>query len=147
MFEKLQADYQRFLEIERSLLDPEVTANIVRVTALAKERGTLAKVAVAYGRYLDLSRQIDEAESLFATETDPAMRSYAVGELEGLRKQHAAEGETLRNLIYDRQAGADHAALIMEIRAGIGGDEAALFAATCTRCTDGSPRAWAGNSK
>ena len=128
MFEKMQADYQRFLEIERSLLDPEVTANVARVTALAKERGTLAKVAVAYGRYLDLGRQIAEAESLFATETDTEMRSYAVGELEGLRKQHAAEGETLRDLIYDREAGADHAALIMEIRAGTGGDEAALFA-------------------
>ena len=112
-----------------------------RVTALAKERGTLAKVAVPYGRYLDLGRQIAEAEALFATETDSEMRSYAVGELEGLRKQHAAEGETLRDLLYDRQAGADHAALIMEIRAGTGGDEAALFAATCTRCTAGSPRA------
>jgi len=75
----MQADYQRFLEIERSLLDPEVTANVARVTALAKERGTLAKVAVAYGRYLDLGRQIAEAESLFATETDTEMRSYAVG--------------------------------------------------------------------
>ncbi|MGZ3488617.1 MAG: PCRF domain-containing protein, partial [Isosphaeraceae bacterium] len=128
MFEKLQADYQRFLEIERLLLDPEVTANVARVTALAKERGTLAKVAVAYGRYLELGRQIAEAESLFATEIDPEMRSYAVGELEGLRKQHAAEGEALRDVIYDRQAGADHAALIMEIRAGTGGDEAALFA-------------------
>ncbi len=56
------------------------------------------------------------------------MRSYAVGELEGLRKRHATEGEALRDLLYDRQAGADHAALIMEIRAGTGGDEAALFA-------------------
>ena len=87
VFEKLQADYQRFLEIERSLLDPEVTADVSRVTALAKERGTLAKVAVPYGRYLELGRQIAEAESLFATETDPEMRSYAEGELEGLRKQ------------------------------------------------------------
>ena len=41
MFEKLQADYQRFLEIERSLLDPEITADVSRVTALAKERGDL----------------------------------------------------------------------------------------------------------
>ena len=128
MFEKLQADYQRFREIEQSLLDPAVTCDVSRVTALAKERGSLAKLAVPYGRYLELSRQIDEAEALCQSESDPEMRSYAVAELEGLRQRHAAEGEALRDLLYDRQAGADHAAMIVEIRAGTGGDEAALFA-------------------
>ncbi len=141
MFEKLQTDYQRFLEIERLLLDPEVTASAARVTALAKERGTLAKVAVAYGRYLDLGRQIAEAEALFANETDLEMRSYAVGELEGLRTLHTAAGETLRDLLYDREAGADHAALIMEIRAGTGGTRRPSSCATCTRCIGGSPKA------
>ena len=85
MFEKLQTDYQRFLEIERKLLDPEVTADIARVTALSKERGTLAKIAIPYGRYLELSRQITEAEQLCAGETDSEMRSYAEAELEDLR--------------------------------------------------------------
>ncbi len=77
MFEKLQADYQRFLEIERALLDPSVTADIRQVSALAKERGALAKIAIPYGRYLDLGRQVAEAEQLSLVETDPEMRSYA----------------------------------------------------------------------
>ncbi len=128
MFEKLQADYQRFLEIGRLLLDPSITADSSRVTALAKERAALAKLAIPYGRYLELGRQIADAEALSATETDPEMRSYASAELEALRQRQEREGEALRNLLYDRQAGADHAALIMEIRAGTGGDEAALFA-------------------
>ncbi len=128
MFEKLQADYQRFLEIERSLLDPEVTADSSRVTALAKERGTLAKIALPYGRYLELGRQIAEAEQLCAAETDCEMRSYAEAELDGLRARQRQEGEELRDLLYDRSAGTGHAALIVEIRAGTGGDEAALFA-------------------
>ncbi|MFO0890231.1 MAG: peptide chain release factor 1 [Isosphaeraceae bacterium] len=128
MFEKLQSDYQRFLEIERALLDPAITIDPAKVTALARERGSLAKLAVPYGRYLDLGRQIAEAESLCAGETDPEMRSYAESELSVLRQRQAQVGETLRDLLYDRQAGADHAALIMEIRAGTGGDEAALFA-------------------
>ncbi|WP_165230570.1 peptide chain release factor 1 [Aquisphaera insulae] len=128
MFEKLQADYQRFQQIERSLLDPDVTADASRVTSLARERGTLAKLCVPYGKYLELGRQIDEAETLFESETDAEMRSYAEGELSGLRGRQAEIGESLRDLLYDRQAGADHAALIMEIRAGTGGDEAALFA-------------------
>jgi peptide chain release factor 1 len=128
VFEKLQTDYQRFLEIERLLLDPDVTADASRVTALAKERGTLAKLAIPYGRYVELGRQIAEAEALCTTESDPEMKAYAVGELQALKERQDQEGESLRDLLYDRQSGADHAALIMEIRAGTGGDEAALFA-------------------
>jgi peptide chain release factor 1 len=128
VFEKIQADYQRFLEIERSLLDPTIMADTSKVTALAKERGALAKLAVPYGRYLELGRQIAEAEVLYESENDPEMRSYAEGELATLRQRQAEEGEALRDHLYDRQTGADHTALIVEIRAGTGGDEAALFA-------------------
>ncbi len=127
MFEKLKADYQRFQELDAALLDPSVSADVARVTALAKERGALAKVAVPYGRYLDLGRQIAEAEALRDAETDAEMRAYAEAELDALRAREAELGETLRDLIYDRHAGADRAGLIMEIRAGTGGDEAALF--------------------
>ena len=127
MFEKLQADYQRFLELEAALLDPAVSGDGSRLPAMAKERGSLAKVALSYGRYLEYSRGIAEAEALVAAETDPEMRTYAEAELEALRGKHAEVGDALRNLIYDRQAGADHAAMIFEIRAGTGGDEAALF--------------------
>ena len=84
MFEKLQADYQRFVEIEQQLLDPEVVADPNKATTLAKERGTLAKIAIPYGRYLELSRQLDEAEQLLASETDAEMRSYAEAELADL---------------------------------------------------------------
>ena len=128
MFEKLQADYQRFREIERCLLDPEVTADAARVAALSKERGSLAKIAIPYGRYLELNRQIAEAEQLCASEADFEMRSYAEAELEDLRARQQQEGEGLRDLLYDRRAGTGHAAMIVEIRAGTGGDEAALFA-------------------
>jgi peptide chain release factor 1 len=129
VFEKLQADYQRFQEIERSLLDPGVTADAARVSALAKERGALAKIAIPYGRYLELGRQIAEAEQLScAAEADAEMRSYAAAELDVLRARQQEEGEALRDMLYDRRAGTGHAALIVEIRAGTGGDEAALFA-------------------
>jgi peptide chain release factor 1 len=128
VFEKLQADYQRFVEIEQQLLDPEVVADPNKATTLAKERGTLAKIAIPYGRYLELSRQLDEAEQLLASETDAEMRSYAQAELETLRARHEQDGEVLRDMLYDRTAGTGHTALIVEIRAGTGGGEAALFA-------------------
>jgi peptide chain release factor 1 len=128
VFEKLQTDYQRFLEIEQQLLDPEIVADPNKATTLAKERGTLAKISIPYGRYLELSRQLDEAEKLLAGETDSEMRSYAEAELATLRARHEQEGEVLRDMLYDRTAGTGHAALIVEIRAGTGGGEAALFA-------------------
>jgi peptide chain release factor 1 len=128
VFEKLQADYRRFRELEAALLDPAITSDSGRVTALAKERGTLAKVAIPYGRYLDLGRQIAEAEAVCEAEVDHEMRSYAEAELEALRTSRQEVGDALRDLIYDRAAGADRAGLIVEIRAGTGGDEAALFA-------------------
>jgi peptide chain release factor 1 len=128
VFEKLQADYRRFQEVEAALLDPAMTSDMARVTALAKERGTLAKVALPYARYLELGRQIAEAELMMAAETDHDMKAYAEAELAALRTREAEAGESLRDLIYDRAAGADRSGLIVEIRAGTGGDEAALFA-------------------
>jgi peptide chain release factor 1 len=127
VFDKLQADYQRFLELEAALLDPAVTSDVSKLTALAKERSALAKIALPYGRYLDLGRQVAEAEALCAAEPDFEMRSYAEAELEALRTRQQEQGESLRDLLYDRQAGTDRAGLIVEIRAGTGGDEAALF--------------------
>src|SRR6516165_5426391 len=106
MFEKLQADYQRFREIEQSLLDPEVTRDAARVTALAKERGSLAKLALLYDRYLNLGRQISDAEQLSAGETDAEMRSYAEAELGALRSRQEQEAEALRDMLYDRSTGA-----------------------------------------
>jgi peptide chain release factor 1 len=132
VFEKLQADYQRFQELEAALLDPAVTSDSSRLPALAKERGALAKVSIPYARYLDLTRQIEEAQAVVDAESDPEMRSYVEAELDALKLQHAEVGDSLRDLIYDRQAGADHAAMIFEIRAGTGGDEAALFARDLT---------------
>ncbi len=128
MFDKLQADYQRFVELDAALLDPALATDPGRYAALAKERGSLAKLAVPYGRYLDLSREIAQAEAMVAAEADFDMRAYAEAELDALRARQQVVGESLRDLLYDKAAGSDHAGLIVEVRAGTGGDEAALFA-------------------
>jgi peptide chain release factor 1 len=128
VFEKLQADYRRFREVDEALLDPAVSSDPGRVSSLAKERGALAKLGVPYGEYLDLGQQIREAEALLAEDSDPEMKAYAEAEIGALRARRDEVAETLRDLIYDREAGADRSGLIMEIRAGTGGDEAALFA-------------------
>lgn len=128
MFDKLLSDYQRFLEVEAALLDEAIVGDPSRFIALAKERGTLAKLGEPYGRYLQFGRAIVEAEALAAAETDFDMREYAQAEISGLREQQKVVGEALRDALYDKTAGTDRAGLIVEIRAGTGGDEAALFA-------------------
>jgi peptide chain release factor 1 len=105
VFDKLQVDYQRFLELDSALLDPAVATDSARVTALAKERGSLAKVALPYGRYLELGRQIAEAAAMCAAETDFEMRTYAEAELASLQARHDELGETLRDLLTTRRPG------------------------------------------
>ena len=73
MFEKLQADYERFQELEAALLDPAAAGDPARLPGLAKERGALAKVSLPYAKYLDLTRQIDENTAFAKAETDPEM--------------------------------------------------------------------------
>ena len=128
MFEKLQADYLRYQELDAALLDPSVTSDPARLAGLAKERSSLAKLAIPYGRYLDLSRRVGEARALVEAEPDFEMRQYAEAEIEELEADRIREGDALRTILYDRVAGSDRPSLIIEVRAGIGGDEAALFA-------------------
>ena len=128
MFDKLQADYQRYRQIEAALSDPAVASDPAQVTALARERGGLIKVALPYGRYLEVGRHIEEAQRLLDEATDPELAEYARSELQALREQESEAAEALRDVLYARQTDADHASLIMEVRAGTGGDEAALFA-------------------
>jgi peptide chain release factor 1 len=85
VFEKMQADYQRFLELEAALQDPALATDVARVTTLAKERGPLAKVALPTAATWSWGRQIAEAEALPGRETDSEMRAYAEAELEALR--------------------------------------------------------------
>ena len=128
VFEKLQTDYQRFQEVEAALLDPETAVDPSKIASLAKERGTLAKLSVPYGRYLDTLREIEELVALRDAEAEHDARSYYDDEIAQLRLKENSLGETLRDFLYDKVTGADHASLIVEIRAGTGGDEAALFA-------------------
>jgi peptide chain release factor 1 len=128
VFEKLQADYLRYQELDAALLDPAVTSDPSRLAGLAKERSALAKLAIPYGRYLDLSRREAEARALVEVEPDFEMRQYAEAEIEELERERIREGDALRTVLYDRVVGTDRPSLIIEIRAGIGGDEAALFA-------------------
>jgi peptide chain release factor 1 len=116
----------RYLDLETQLADPGVVANRSRYTQAAKEHGTLAKKVKPYLEYKKVLDDIAQAEALAATEADPEMKRYAEEELNALR----ARGDALRSRLEDflLVEGEDFDSVILEIRAGTGGDEAALFA-------------------
>ena len=126
MRDLLEQKLKRFEELDRQLVDPEVLANPARLAAVARERGSLAKLATKYRRFKGLNTQIREARELIEG-PDPEMRELAEAELPELKEQR----EVLWNELQDATIGGEDAArtrCIMELRAGTGGDEAALFA-------------------
>jgi peptide chain release factor 1 len=126
MRDQLEKDLARFEELERQMHDPAVLANAQRVAAISREHGTLAKVATKYRRFKQLNAQIAEANAMIAGD-DAELRELAQAELAGLRSQR----EALWNELLDLTVGgedANRSRCILEIRAGTGGDEAALFA-------------------
>ena len=127
MFPSLEAKLARFEELERQLQEPEITSRTDQFLAVQKEYGGLRKVAEAVRAFRRLEGDVEAAEAMLAEERDPAGRKYAQAELDDLR---ARRGELERELEDLATAGDSitRGGLIMEIRAGTGGDEAALFA-------------------
>jgi peptide chain release factor 1 len=126
MREKLEADLQRFEELEKLLQDPEVQANGAKMAAYSREHGSLAKLALKYRRFKELNAQIASTNEMIAND-DADMRELAEAELIELREQREAVWNELLDLTIGGED-ANRSRIMMEIRAGTGGDEAALFA-------------------
>ncbi len=126
MKEVLEEKLRRFEELEQLLTDPEVLSSPNRLAAVVREHGSLAKVATKYRRFKELCRQIDEAVELIEG-PDPEMRELAEGELPQLRQEREACWDELLEMTLGG-ADAHRTRCVMEIRAGTGGEEAALFA-------------------
>jgi peptide chain release factor 1 len=126
MFPALDQKLARYRELEQQLYDPAVATDPVRSAAIARERGALAKLVEPYLQLLQIDTGIQEAESL-AHGDDPDMRVMAEEELAALRpRRDALHSRIEEQLLVDPDE--DFSKLIVEIRAGTGGDEAALFA-------------------
>ncbi|MFO0791120.1 MAG: peptide chain release factor 1 [Pirellulales bacterium] len=126
MRDLLEQKLNRFEQLEKDLVDPEVLSNPARITATAREHGSLGKLAKKYRRFKQLNAQIAEAQQMIEGD-DADMRELAEAELPQLR----SDREDLWTELLDLTVGgedANRSRVIMEIRAGTGGDEAALFA-------------------
>ena len=125
MRDQLEAKLSRFEELERALVDPVVLADQSRLSAVAREHGTLARLALKYRQFVALEREIAEHVEMAAGD-DQDLKELAKSELPSLRQRREQEWDELLELWSDDED-ADRARCIMELRAGTGGDEAALF--------------------
>jgi peptide chain release factor 1 len=126
MREMLEEKLARFEEIERQMTDPEILSNSSKMGLIMREHGTLAKLATKYRRFKDVLRQIAELQEM-QNSNDADSQELAAAEIPGLK----AEREKLWDELLSMTIGgedAQRARCVMEIRAGTGGDEAALFA-------------------
>jgi len=122
----LEEKLRRFEELERQLVNPEVLADPARLSAVAREHGALAKVATKYRRFKQLNEEIRAAREM--TEGDDLeLRQLAEAELPKLREEREAVWDELLDLTIGGED-AHRSRCVMEIRAGTGGEEAALFA-------------------
>ncbi len=127
MFPVLQAKLTRHQELERQLQDPEVLADTTRMLELQREHGGLGKVANTIRQFNQLEADLATAREMFQSADDTETREYAQAECADLQ----AKFDTMRVELEDMVTAGDsltRGSLIMEIRAGTGGDEAALFA-------------------
>jgi peptide chain release factor 1 len=116
----------RFHELEQQLADPEVAGDRARATRLAKEHGALSRKVRPYQDYRKLLDDITATEGLLTAEADAELRAEAEQELSDLRSRRDALRTKLEDFLL--AGDEDYGSLIVEIRAGTGGDEAALFA-------------------
>jgi peptide chain release factor 1 len=126
MWPVIEKSVERYRELEHQMADPVVIADRARYTQAAKEHGALAKLVKPYLEFKKLTEDITETEGL-AAEPDPDIRKYAEEELTHLRSRHDALKNRLEELLLI-DPNEDFDSVIVEIRAGTGGDEAALFA-------------------
>ena len=117
----------KYEEIELLITDPAVIADMRRFVKLNKEYKELGALMEARTRYIQLTRQLEEAKELFATESDAEMREMAREEIDECETQLPTLEEEIKLLLVPADP-EDDKNVIMEIRGGTGGDEAALFA-------------------
>ena len=127
MIDKLEAIKSRFEDVGQMLVEPGIMSDMKRYSQLSKEYKDLDKIVIKYNEYSKVLSDIDSAKSLLDTEKDPEFRNMAKAELDELTPDKEKLEEELKKLLIPKDPN-DSKNAIVEIRAGTGGDEAAIFA-------------------
>src|SRR6266567_329025 len=132
MFERLDQIEARYDELNSALGSPDIVNDSAKYQKTAKAHAEIASIVEKYREYKDLTKGIAESKAVLADEKDPEMRAYAQDELTQLEGRVKAAEEELKVLLLPKDPN-DEKNIILEIRAGTGGDEATLFAAEIFR--------------
>ena len=135
MFERLEQIEARYEELTQALASPEIIGDSAKYQKAAKAHSEIADIVEKYRELKDLKKGIAESKAMLADEKDPEMRAYAQEELNKLEPRISAIEEELKVLLLPKDPN-DEKNVILEIRAGTGGDEATLFAAEMFRMYD-----------
>jgi peptide chain release factor 1 len=126
MFEKLAAVEERFTEIERHLSDPEIVNDQKVYQKYVREHAELSRIVTAYRNYKQTLQDLDESEGLLK-DADPEIKDLARDEIAALTDKRERIEAELKMLLLPKDPNDDKN-VIVEVRAGTGGEEAALFA-------------------
>lgn len=130
--EKLNSYKKELEELQKTLSDPSIINDTNRYKALRRRYKELEEICSEWDNYQKLEKQIADTNSFLQTESDPELEALAKEELEELKNKFQASEEKIRELLIPQDPN-DHKNAIVEIRAGTGGEEAALFAADLFR--------------
>lgn len=132
MFDKLNDVRARYSELESQLGDPAIAGNPTEYQKIAREHGKLQELVLSLDRFDAIERQVKENKELLTQEDDPEMRQMAREELEQLEVEHEELRRAIRLMLVPKDP-LDEKNVFLEIRAGTGGEEAALFASKLFR--------------
>lgn len=132
MFDKLEDLVDRLASVLEELNDPDVVNDQKRFRSLMKEQNDLAPIVEKYNEYKEAKQNIEESLEILEEETDEDMRELAKEELSESKARVEALEDEIKILLIPKDPNDDKN-VIVEIRAGAGGDEAALFAAELFR--------------
>ncbi len=132
MLERLGKVEERYEELMRLMSDPDVAQDYERVAQYAKERSGIEDIVDVYRAYKDTVEELEETKTLLDDDADPELRELAEVEVADLQTRLDELEPQLRQLLLPRNP-RDTKNVIIEIRAGAGGDEAGLLAADLYR--------------
>ncbi|GHE55088.1 MULTISPECIES: peptide chain release factor 1 [Roseivirga] len=127
MIDKLKAIKGRFEEVSQLIVQPDAMADMKAYSKLNKEYKDLEKIVKKFDEYQNVIDNIKSTKELLKTEKDEDFREMAKAELDDFEQRHEELEEELKMMLIPKDPD-DHKDVIMEIRAGAGGDEAAIFA-------------------
>jgi len=132
MWDRLEQIERRYQELDQQMAAPEIATDLKKLQTLAREKAGIEYVVTRYQRYKATSRELEKTKSMLTSKLDEEMSTMVKQEIEKLEAKLESQLQGLKLALVPKDA-SDERDIIIEIRAGTGGDEAGLFAADLFR--------------